>query len=593
MPTRRIRTFFISFTILLCLPVAKQHASDTPTKKEASKYQVSIQGITDKKLAKHFREAVVFEKKPENRQEFQTTLNDYVEKLTDLAHFYGYYDAKISYKLVGMDQRTALFTVELGARYILEKVTLEPADSESAEALAEGEPPQLAVATSVTFSQIIEYEQDVLLQLKKNGYAQSELVDKTYTADAKAHTLTVKLVIRSGPRIYFGPIHIRVSDAVRTETVEKYITFKEGELYDREKLEDTERALEKTGLFSSVIIAHEKPADDNAMPVTLIMQESKHKSIGFGINYTTTWGPGITAEWENQNLRGTGDALAFRTELWKKWQTATLSLTQKKYKGQDLDLVWLLEYNKIHTIAYDSLSYSASRLVQKQLTPQVEIGWGTRLEWLHAENFAVNQTYHLLKLPLQVKWSNANSLMDPTSGHTLNVKFTPAAQFLEPHFVYGIHLSSFTSYFSTPENFVTLATKVVVGNIVGASHSIIPPPDRFYGGSENILRGYRAFTVSPLHDNRIPIGGRSLLAGSLETRFRMPSGWGWVFFYDVGNIYATNIPKITPNQKQSVGTGIRYATPIGPLRLDIAFPLDRRPHIDPRFQIFFSIGQSF
>jgi len=539
-----------------------------------------------------FQKAVTFEKPPINHYQFRGALDDFVDKLTSLAHFQGYYDAEVSYKIYGSEQTQALFTVQLGKQYLLGSLELHLQDSQTKRALSEIQVPKLEVSKPINTSQVLDYEQQILSNLRVVGYAQCALSDKKYIADVKTKTLHIELMLTSGPKIYFGPIHIQVSGSVKKETVEKYLTFQEGMLYDRQKLEETERALEKTGLFSSVIITLDKPVD-SIQPITIILQEAKHKSIGAGINYTTTWGPGITAEWENQNLRGTGDALAFRTELWKKWQTASLSLTQKKYKGADDDLVWLLEYNKIHTIAYDSLSYSASRLVQRQLSPSVEVGWGGRLEWLHAKNFAVNQIYYLVKFPLQLKWSNADNLMDPTTGHTLNVKFTPASQFLEPHFCYGIHLSSITSYLSFADNFLTLAAKIVVGNIVGASRNTIPPPDRFYGGSENILRGYRAFTVSPLHDHKIPIGGRSLLAGSFETRFRLHSGFGWVFFYDIGNIYTTNIPKITPHQLQSVGTGIRYATPIGPLRLDIAFPLDRRPGIDPRFQIFFSIGQSF
>ena len=85
-----------------------------------------------------------------------------------------------------------------------------------------------------------------------------------------------------------------------------------------------------------------------------------------------------------------------------------------------------------------------------------------------------------------------------------------------------------------------------------------------------------------------------MLTGSFEIRTRAQNGIGWVAFYDIGNVYRHVVPD--PHRRpflRSVGIGARYSTPIGPLRLDIAFPLNRRRHIDPLFQLYFSIGQAF
>jgi translocation and assembly module TamA len=141
---------------------------------------------------------------------------------------------------------------------------------------------------------------------------------------------------------------------------------------------------------------------------------------------------------------------------------------------------------------------------------------------------------------------------------------------------------------------VTFAARVGIGNIIGASNHAIPLPDRFFGGSQNSLRGYKTGSVSPLNSQGKPIGGRSMITGSLEVRTRTQRGLGWVAFYDVGNVYHRVVPHAERHPLfDSVGVGIRYATPIGPLRLDIGFPLKRRPHIDPLFQLYFSIGQAF
>ena len=136
------------------------------------------------------------------------------------------------------------------------------------------------------------------------------------------------------------------------------------------------------------------------------------------------------------------------------------------------------------------------------------------------------------------------------------------------------------------------AAKLTLGTILGASQHEIPPPERFYAGSESTLRGYRYLTVSPLGHHEKPLGGRSMFIYSLEFRSRIGENLGLVFFYDIGNVYRKALPEFRERMRQSAGVGIRYYTPIGPLRLDIAVPLNKR-HIDNSLEAYFSIGQSF
>ena len=559
-------------------------------------YQVAIEGIEDKKLAAKFLDATTTYTKRGTAtisfSELKARSESDIEKLIDLAHYHGYYLATASYTCTSLPKMAVEFHVTLGPQFTLKSLQLVAVDEESREILSKISPIKQPLGQIITTQKILDYENLVLFTLKMNGCATAEIVKKEVVADAKEHTLDVTLHVQTGPQVHFGPLQITGNKSVNAETIHKYIFWKPGDLYDAKKVEKTESALEKTGLFTSVNLIQE-PISGDSLPMTLNLQEAKHKSLGFGLSYTTTWGPGITAEWENRNLRGSGDILAFRAELWERYQTATLSLIKPRDQNMDMDIIWLLEYNKLHTLAFDSRSYSLSRLIQKRISQNSEFGFGGRLEWLDSKNYDSDQIYYLIKLPIQLKVSSADNFLDPKSGQTLNIKVTPTTQAQSPHFFYGSQTTSLSTYHTLPNDSLTLAGKVVFGNIMGAARNTIPPPDRFYGGSENVLRGYRAFTVSPLHKDRIPLGGRSLLAASAEMRFRTRGNFGWAFFYDVGNVYGTNLPKLQIRQLQSVGMGIRYATPIGPLRFDIAVPLNPRAHIDPRMQIFFSIGQSF
>jgi translocation and assembly module TamA len=164
---------------------------------------------------------------------------------------------------------------------------------------------------------------------------------------------------------------------------------------------------------------------------------------------------------------------------------------------------------------------------------------------------------------------------------------------LYPNFAYAINLATVTGYMPVfNDDFFVLAGKAHIGSIYGSRRYTIPPPERFYAGSECVLRGYKYMTVSPLDREDKPIGGRSIMVYSLETRFRIQS-FGWAFFYEVGNVYEQIVPQFFHKQLQSIGLGFRYFTQVGPLRFDLAFPLNPRKGIDKPFQLYISIGQAF
>jgi translocation and assembly module TamA len=271
-----------------------------------------------------------------------------------------------------------------------------------------------------------------------------------------------------------------------------------------------------------------------------------------------------------------------------------MKLKQPHFKKYNQDRIWLIEFDRQKTLPFTSQAVSGACLIERKWSDRVETFWGGKIESLFSRSRDDgSHTYSLLKAPLMLKCSSAKNMLDPLNGLALHTKLTPSYQFVLPHFFYLSHMSTLIAYCPIVEESMTVAVKGTLGNIFGASRHTIPTPDRLFSGTENTLRGYRYLSVSPLNSHRVPIGGRSLLAGSVEARFRMSSGLGGVLFYDVGNVYSTMLPDLNLKFLQSVGVGARYMTSIGPLRLDFAFPLQPRRGIDPAFQVYFSIGQAF
>lgn len=446
---------------------------------------------------------------------------------------------------------------------------------------------------------ILTGEDTLLDKLNLQGFAFASIKKREVFADQKTLTVLVSILAETGPLTYFGDLKINGLERVKENYFYKKLRWSQGHLYNPCAVEKTQEALELSGLFRSVnIILGEELVDGNLVPIEIAVVEGKQRTIGFGLNYATNWGPGFTAEWEDRNIFGEGQRLGFRTNIWEKLQEGKISYLIPDFARQDQNLIWQIEYQRERTKSFTENSLAFSGTIERKINEHLRISYGGMYKRLRSQRSDFNGTFDLLKTPLQLRWSNADSILEPTKGVTLQLSSIPSLQIFKPQFAYCINTFTGSIYQTlTTDKRHVFATKLILGSIFGANQNEIPPPERFYAGSESALRGYRHLTVSPLkydhHNHYKPIGGRSLLVYSMELRSRIGKDFGLVFFYDVGNVYRRAIPDFKEGIRQSTGLGIRYYTPIGPIRLDLAFPLNRRKHIDNMLEAYFSIGQSF
>jgi translocation and assembly module TamA len=136
-----------------------------------------------------------------------------------------------------------------------------------------------------------------------------------------------------------------------------------------------------------------------------------------------------------------------------------------------------------------------------------------------------------------------------------------------------------------------LALRGLIGSLVGATTFDIPPDQRFYAGGSGTLRGFRFQSVGPKLSNAKPSGGSALAAGSVELRQRFGESWGAVLFLDGAELGAGSQP-FGGRPQFGIGTGVRYYTSLGPIRFDIAMPVQRR-HGDDIGELYIGLGQAF
>lgn len=566
-------------------------------------YRVEFRGVKDQEmltlLTSISKTVELKETPPATNAGLKRRAEADIPNLIKALHSLAYYNAHIDVDInLGVRPPLIIFNIETGPIYPLASFDIIPADPlnpgsfyyEDVDLKDIG----IVIGRPALPQTILEAEDLLIAKMEKQGHPLAKIKNREVIADQATRMIHVILYVDSGPLCYFGKITFKGHERVSPIFFEKKLAWSLGEVYDPRKIEKTQNALEITGLFSAITITHgDNVTDGGFIPVEVEVLESKHRSVGAGIGYSTDDGFGVLAEWEHRNVRGRGEKVSFKTLIAQRLQEGTLAYVIPDFGRPKQDLIWLVEFLRQTTKGYHASSFSFSAILEKQINDNTRISYGGMFKTLRDTHSDNNGSFNLLKAPFQLRWTNANNILDPTHGRSLNVKIVPSLQILKPQFAYCINTLTGSAYIPLDtDKRLILALKATIGSIFGEKRHTIPPSERFYAGNENLLRGYHYMTVSPLHKNE-PIGGRSMMIYSAELRLRTTETIGWVLFYDFGNVYEKFIPKLNQKLLQSIGIGLRYNTPVGPLRLDFAVPLHRRKHIDEKFQVYLSIGQAF
>jgi translocation and assembly module TamA len=404
----------------------------------------------------------------------------------------------------------------------------------------------------------------------------------------------VHLFIKTEHKNFFGPSTIVGNERVKEAYIEGKKAWKETEVYDNRKVEKTQQDLLSSGLFSSVFITHAEVADANGeLAMKIDVGETKHHTLNLGVSYQTVFGPGITFGWENRNIAGMGRRVNFQGDITRISQTGLATYTHPEFLRKDQDFIWQAQAAHEALFAYSMRSYNVMQRLDRRFNEHLRGAFSIEGERLYVTASVDNGNYWLLEFPIYVRYSTANDLLNPSKGVIVEFTTTPVFNIPNLKQSYLVQEISQSSYFSLTKNdSVVLAEQLTLGLLWSDRLGIVPLSKRFLGGSEQELRGYRYRTVSPLKEGK-PEGGRSAIYFTLESRFRISRPIGLVPFFDIGNVYTSQIPSAHGKWLKSVGLGLRYFSFMGPFRVDLAFPLNRRKGIDSVYRILASIGQTF
>ncbi len=591
---RRCAFFFTLF--LTALPVLL-------TAKGVS-YSVAFEGVDDSKTAEALRHAsqlVSFKKRPPasiNALRYRAESD--LPNLIQVLHAHGYYEARIDVQIrQHYGKNIVVLWVDPGPRYELGQFEIHLYCTSSEEphtcCLVTLEEIGVELGNPVRTQEILDAELKALARLSECGYPLAKIDSREVIVDGRSKQVRVVLNIKTGEKARFGPTLVTGAKKVKPLYIQQKLEWKEGEQYDSRKVSSTQDELIDSGLFSSVLITHEDGLlASGEIPLKIDVSESKHKSVNVGVSYQTVFGPGVTFGWANRNVGRMGRTFEFQGDITRISQTGVVRYIHPNFLRVDQDMIAVGEAQHEALYAYSMRSYSLMDRFERRLTSHLRGSLAFQGERLYVTESVHNGNFWLIEFPMLLRWSTANDLLNPTRGVIVEFTATPALNIAKAQEFYLTNTLTQSSYYAFDrKERIVFAQKITFGTIWSNGLNSVPVSERFLGGTEEDLRGYRYRTVSPLGAHHKPIGGRSAFYGTLETRFRLTQTIGLVPFFDFGSVWLTQWPTAQGKWYKSVGLGFRFFTVIAPFRVDLAFPLDRRKGIDPVYKVLVSIGQMF
>lgn len=567
-----------------------------------------VHGTLDADLRERIERAVGESPKPaESGLQARRRAEDAAEAAMAALRSEGYYDAAVTPEVTQTDRPRAFITVAPGPRYRLSDPRIEwlkPPSEQTADAAASrgmdlkpGQPGRAA--------EVLAAEGRIVAVLARRGYADAQAGERRVVVDHAARTVRPTFRIDAGSLVRLDGISLISQGRTRPAFVTGLAPWRQGQRYDPDDVAELERRLVDTGVYETVTVGLapvDKTDATGLRPVVVSLSDRARATLELGAGYSTSEGAGLDGRVTFYNRLGRADTLALYGRLAQIDQRLRLNLSLPHWSRPAQTLTLATEAFNEETDAYDRAGaqvradlkrrFSATSFLSFGLgleasrNREVEIVGKTRLVSPLERNLVVATGYGLLSL------DRSNDLLDPRRGYRVSLDLQPTVVTGDLPITFVRVMGQASAYLPLTRGGTTVAAgRLRLGTILNGAMPETPADRRFYAGGGGSVRGYEYQGVGPRLANGRPEGGLSLIEGSLELRRDLFGAFQGAVFVDGGAVGAGSGFDVA-DAKLAVGLGARYRLPFGPIRADLAFPLDREKGQAP-FQIYLSIGQAF
>ncbi|MEX2643662.1 MAG: autotransporter assembly complex family protein [Acetobacterales bacterium] len=577
-----------------------QDAGETPTEEtpKGLEYEVAFAGDFDSGLRGLMRDASRLVALNDNPPLSEPALHQRAtgdrERFMTVLESEGYYEGDVSVRIDDNGgKRVVRIAVEPGPRYRIGSWSVEGLTDEQREAIRRPEPLPVSEGAAARAPDVLATEAMLVRRLKEEGYPFARAAQADIRIDRDEETLAVTYRLQPGEKARFGDLSIEGLETVEESYLRLLAPWGAGDEFDQRVLESFRQRLAGTGLFRSIrVTTADSLAGEGRLPVSVAVEEGNHRSLIAGANFSSDEGFGIELGWEHRNLFGEQERFAANLRTTQLRQQLSFDLRIPNYQRYDKDLLLNLTARQQDTDAFYEQSIAALAALERKLNEHWRYSYGLSAEFAQIEEDDETDTFMLFGGPLTARRDSTDDLLDPTKGSRLSLGLTPYFGTFTRDVTFGVAEVAGSSYFATPIERLVLAGRIRLGSIFGEPTGEVPASKRLYAGGGGSVRGYEFQSLGPLDSTSDPVGVRSVLEIGFEPRIGLTESIGLVPFIEGGNVYDDPLPDRVSELRWAAGLGLRYFTPVGPLRFDVAVPLDKRP-TDDNYQIYISIGQAF
>lgn len=550
----------------------------------AAQAGVKVTVEPSKKSVRENVEAYIGPVEASSREGLERQLRHIDEQATLAAQALGYYQTRNQLDITGPDDAPQLdVRVELGEPVRLDQVAVQVLGAGA------GTPAfQLGVDELLPKGQILNHGRYETLKSRINsralryGYFDGQYLKRELRVDVERSKADVDVQYDTGPRYSFGPVHFsdtQFSDDLLT----RMVPFESGAPYDADLVGKLNQDLLSSGYFNGVLVtAPVDKAVGGQVPVEVEISERNPHSLGFGGGYSTDVGVRGKMTWDQHWINPQGHSRGASMELSAPRQEVSAFYQVPLDDPITHNLRYFVGWQKedIDDVQTHSLAVGA------EVNKRLESGWqrsvGLRLQ---QEVFSLGDdsgTATMLIPSLVLQRAQTSGGIDPLRGYSLLLDAQVAKEGV-------LSTVDFARVMGQVKGLYTLFDKhrflgrVALGAVATNDFSSIPPSLRFFAGGDQSIRGYEYQSLSPVDSTGETIGARYLMASSAEYQYEFIKSWRAATFVDHGNA----VDSLMDPLKTSVGVGIRWASPIGPIRFDLARSLSDP---DVGFKVHFSMG---
>ncbi len=431
---------------------------------------------------------------------------------------------------------------------------------------------------------VLQAEAQALEALRRDARPLARITHEV-TVDHAAQAMDLHFTSTPGPQAGFADPTVTGAQHVHPEVVRRVAALRLAEgSYSPERLARARADVSALGPFASVSLQTGQALDaDGRLPVTVAVRERAFRAISASAAYETNFGAALRLAWEHRNLLGGAQNLRIELEasrlgsdLNRTNASAMLTYRQPLPLGMAGTLVTQLAAIRQRLDSYDRDALTFAALYERRLSQRWTIATGPSLDaGQTAPPGAPLTPYQVAGWVVQARFDSSDSLLDPRRGIRASTNLVPSYSFTDGTAYLPLRAAAATYFDLSGDGRSILAMRGALGSLVNAQADHVPRSQRFYAGGGGSVRGYDFQSIGPRDARNKPAGGASLIEASVEFRQRIGQSFGAVAFVDAGAV-GTQAFAPTDAMRVGAGLGLRYYTPIGPIRADVALPLIRQ-----------------